>query len=99
MLANLLISFADLGKESKVKHESEVMNPAEHEPHSAEAEKAAYWYSQAMKYKEEVERLREVLEKMVKIFDSEIHSEYDGTSMLEDRLSEAAFARKILERK
>jgi hypothetical protein len=36
------------------------------------------------------------LKAMVDKFDSEIHNEYDGTGMLEDRLSEANFARRII---
>jgi hypothetical protein len=40
--------------------------------------------------------LLEALKAMVDKFDSEIHNEYDGTGMLEDRLSEANFARRII---
>ena len=40
--------------------------------------------------------LLEALKAMVDKFDSEIHNEYDGTSMLKDRLSEANFARLII---
>jgi hypothetical protein len=40
--------------------------------------------------------LLEALKAMVDKFDSEIHSEYDDTSMLKDRLSEANFARLII---
>ena len=36
------------------------------------------------------------INKLIEAFDSEIHNEYDGTSMLEDRLAEINFARDLL---
>ena len=36
------------------------------------------------------------LRRLLAMFDSEIHNEYDGTSMLESRLSEANFARDVI---
>lgn len=40
--------------------------------------------------------LLEALEQLLNQFDSEIHNEYDGTGMLEDRLSEANHARRAI---
>jgi hypothetical protein len=40
--------------------------------------------------------LLESLEKLLASFDSEIHNEYDGTSMLADRLAEADHARAAI---
>ena len=40
----------------------------------------------------------EALRKMIGIFESEIHNEYDGTSMLDERLAEADFARTALDK-
>jgi hypothetical protein len=42
--------------------------------------------------------LLEALKAMVDKFDSEIHNEYDGTRLLEGRLSEANFARRIIDK-
>jgi hypothetical protein len=44
----------------------------------------------------ENQRLREALTKLLEQFDSEIMSEYEGTGMLADRLSEANHAREAL---
>lgn len=40
--------------------------------------------------------LLEALEQLLNQFDSEIHNEYDGTEMLNDRLSEANHARTAI---
>lgn len=40
--------------------------------------------------------LLEALEQLLNQFDSEIHNEYDGTGMLNDRLSEANHARRVI---
>jgi hypothetical protein len=53
-----------------------------------------------LKYARQLERenadLLEALEQLLSQFDSEIHNEYDGTGMLNDRLSEANHARRII---
>ncbi len=43
-----------------------------------------------------VAELIEAMQKLIAWSESEIHNEYDGTSMLEDRLSELDFARASL---
>jgi hypothetical protein len=40
--------------------------------------------------------LLEALQELLNQFDSEIHNEYDGTGMLNDRLSEANHARRVV---
>lgn len=40
--------------------------------------------------------LLKALKEMVELFESEIHNEYDGTSMLDKRLAEADFARAAI---
>lgn len=44
----------------------------------------------------DVDGLLEALKRLINQFDSEIHNEYDGTVILEDRLSEADHARAAI---
>lgn len=46
--------------------------------------------------REQDKKLVEATEKLIGDFDSEIHNEYDGTSMLNDRLAEIDYAREAL---
>lgn len=48
------------------------------------------------KFERENKELLEALEQLLNQFDSEIHNEYDGTGMLNDRLSEANHARRVI---
>lgn len=41
----------------------------------------------------EIVKLRGHVRRLIEAFDAEIHNEYDGTRMLEERLSEIDFAR------
>lgn len=53
-------------------------------------------YEPLIKARTKAQRLAEALSNLIERFDSEIHNEYDGTSMLAERLAEADPARAAL---
>ena len=50
----------------------------------------------ALREGQQDKKLVEALEQLIGDFDSEIHNEYNGTSMLNDRLAEINYAREAL---
>lgn len=46
----------------------------------------------------ERQQLIKALEKLLTLFDNEIESEYQGTTLLEEQLARADFARRVLKR-
>ena len=58
---------------------------------------AAFWFQAGAAYQRSIDKgLVEALEALIADYDGEVHNEYDGTNMLDDRLAEINYAREAL---